>query len=680
MKTIQHIILLSTIFTTLSLSDIINVPADIDSIQGGIDLANDGDTVLVDVGIYYEKISFNGKKITVASLYLTTNDKSYISETVLDGSQEHFVVMIDGGVDSTAVLCGFTITNGRGWGGNGVGGPCGPCPRPFGGGITCRESNPTLTNLRIIGNWREGIFLANSSPILKSLIITENYGVGIYIGGVSNPKFDSVHRCNIYLNYGDKGRDIEQDMGTLAKIVNVVVDTFTVMSPTDFHAYPRNYFTFDILNSKIVQANSDLYVSPLGNDSNSGLSSEEPLKTMSFAMMKIFADSLNPHTIYLANGEYVDQYNFFTIDYLSIVGESRSGVIFRNDSSSMSVLSVFEFRNVKGVSLENITILGNGETLGIYCPLSSPVIRNVTLNGAGMTLSGGNPYIEDVKICGNISWSCIFIVESIPTLMNVEITNNSGKDVIFCRSNSHLNMINCTISGNKSLNEESVGIRIWDGSSLSIVNSIIWDNPPFEIGVINSRSIMIMNSLLKGSRSGIHVFSGEINLDWREGNIDTVPMFVDKTNGDYRLNEGSPCIDAGIQDTFLVYNNGQDTIYIPPLDYIGSAPDIGAYEYGNPLTIEEETIKFPITYTLCQNYPNPFNSSTTIEFDLPKASEVILKVFNILGEEVTILVSKKLNSGNHTFQFDGKNLASGIYYYQLVTGDYRKVKKMILLK
>ena len=88
----------------------------------------------------------------------------------------------------------------------------------------------------------------------------------------------------------------------------------------------------------------------------------------------------------------------------------------------------------------------------------------------------------------------------------------------------------------------------------------------------------------------------------------------------------------------------------------------------------------PLTFSLEQNYPNPFNPSTTIEFSLPKSELTTLKVYNILGKEVATLVSNKLNQGNHTYQFDGKNLASGVYYYQLVGGEYREVKKMILIK
>jgi len=83
---------------------------------------------------------------------------------------------------------------------------------------------------------------------------------------------------------------------------------------------------------------------------------------------------------------------------------------------------------------------------------------------------------------------------------------------------------------------------------------------------------------------------------------------------------------------------------------------------------------------LYQNYPNPFNPSTTIEFSLPKAEYVELKIYNILGKEISTLVSKNLNPGNHTYRFDGRNLAGGIYYYQLTAGEYREVKKMVLIK
>jgi hypothetical protein len=85
-------------------------------------------------------------------------------------------------------------------------------------------------------------------------------------------------------------------------------------------------------------------------------------------------------------------------------------------------------------------------------------------------------------------------------------------------------------------------------------------------------------------------------------------------------------------------------------------------------------------YQLHQNYPNPYNPSTTIEFALPKSEYVELKVYNLLGKEVTTLVSEKLNQGNHTYQFDGKNLASGVYYYRIEAGNFVQTRKMIYLK
>jgi aminopeptidase N len=99
-----------------------------------------------------------------------------------------------------------------------------------------------------------------------------------------------------------------------------------------------------------------------------------------------------------------------------------------------------------------------------------------------------------------------------------------------------------------------------------------------------------------------------------------------------------------------------------------------------PSGIARHTELIAKKFTLSQNYPNPFNPSTTIKFTLPKSEFVEIKVYNILGKEMATLVSNKLNSGNHTYTFDGKNLASGVYYYQIVAGDYREVKKMVLIR
>ena len=122
---------------------------------------------------------------------------------------------------------------------------------------------------------------------------------------------------------------------------------------------------------------------------------------------------------------------------------------------------------------------------------------------------------------------------------------------------------------------------------------------------------------------------------------------------------GSPAIDDGPAYT-VISRCAED----PPVNDI----------------VEQTPTTIPETIQLYQNYPNPFNPATTIQFSLPRSEFVELKVYNILGKKISTLVSKKLNQGNHTYTFDGRNLASGIYYYQVVTGESMEVKKMILIK
>ena len=70
-------------------------------------------------------------------------------------------------------------------------------------------------------------------------------------------------------------------------------------------------------------------------------------------------------------------------------------------------------------------------------------------------------------------------------------------------------------------------------------------------------------------------------------------------------------------------------------------------------------------FKLHQNYPNPFNSMTTVEFDLPKTSEVTLNIYNILGQIVETLVSERLTSGTYKYVWHPYDLVSGVYFYQL---------------
>ncbi len=96
--------------------------------------------------------------------------------------------------------------------------------------------------------------------------------------------------------------------------------------------------------------------------------------------------------------------------------------------------------------------------------------------------------------------------------------------------------------------------------------------------------------------------------------------------------------------------------------------------------IYEDNIDNTSDYDLHQNYPNPFNPSTTIEFDIHSSGFVSLKVYNIVGQEVAILVNKELSQGNHKVEWKPENLSSGLYFYKVETTGYQETKKLILMK
>lgn len=125
------------------------------------------------------------------------------------------------------------------------------------------------------------------------------------------------------------------------------------------------------------------------------------------------------------------------------------------------------------------------------------------------------------------------------------------------------------------------------------------------------------------------------------------------------------------------YNNVVRPIWIR-LD--GTALSCMTAIIGTPTGIEEPQPVIPAKYLLEQNEPNPFNPNTTIRYSLPKDGYVSLKVYNLIGQEVSNLLNEYKTAGSYSFEFYGTNLASGIYFYRLISGDFVETKKMILNK
>jgi len=482
------------------------------TIQHGISVVANDDTVLVHQGTYPENINYNGKNIIIGSLFLTTQDTTYISQTIIDGSQNGSVVTFSSGEDSTAVLNGFTITNGN---------------ASSGGGIFCYNSDPSLENVTISDNsaYRgSGVYCANSSPNLENVTISgnsaDNKGGGIYCGNNSNPSLQNVtisgnsayydgggiycsnsspsfsvdNRCNIYSNTIGTARGLGTDIfAEECDTIHIFVDTFTVMTPTDYYASPIDNFTFDILHSVVDDLiNADVYVSVDGDDSNSGTSPDLPFKTINYALEKIFTDSMNIHTIHLAPGIYSNSTNGETFpihwsNYVNLFGNNEDDTILDAESTS----GVMDFNVVTDAIINNITITNGSYNHGggIRCKDSSPSLENVVISdntGSGICLDNSSPSLMDVTISGNSALSgggirCIN--NSSPSLENVIISGNSANYIggggIYC-NNSSPNLINVTITANSAVQNalgcSGGGIYCGYNSSPSLENVIITYN------------------------------------------------------------------------------------------------------------------------------------------------------------------------------------------------------------
>jgi len=127
--------------------------------------------------------------------------------------------------------------------------------------------------------------------------------------------------------------------------------------------------------------------------------------------------------------------------------------------------------------------------------------------------------------------------------------------------------------------------------------------------------------------------------------------------------------------------DGKTDLAIIATDEFGQDSLFVLYSTGNVSGISEENFQqIPENFSLSQNYPNPFNPSTTIRFELSESDIVTLKIFNILGEEISTLVNTELKAGKHEYQFNANNLSSGIYFYRIQAGSFTETKKMILIR
>jgi len=251
-------------------------------------------------------------------------------------------------------------------------------------------------------------------------------------------------------------------------------------------------------------------------------------------------------------------------------------------------------------------------------------------------------------------------------------------------ANSSATVINNIIEGNSATN--GGGFLITENSVAKLINNTIINNlATFGGGICLGRissHTYLMNTIIWGNQAStnpaIHIHTGTIDVAYSDiqggwpgtGNINADPLFADTL---FHLSDDSPCIGAGVHSHdfgsgMMCYCPGTDIAGSYRPNPIGSTPDIGAYEswLDKPIKVSDLPVtEIPQSYFLAQNYPNPFNPATTIEFALPQSAFVTLKVYNLLGEEITTLIAEQRSAGIYKLNWDASGLASGVYLYRL---------------
>jgi len=165
-------------------------------------------------------------------------------------------------------------------------------------------------------------------------------------------------------------------------------------------------------------------------------------------------------------------------------------------------------------------------------------------------------------------------------------------------------------------------------------------------------------------------------------NSDSAMMLAEHQGGaEFRSANPNYKITAYLGETFLPVTH--PTWYIEYYSLDNSAVHLylgfDATDRGDLIGVTAHD-KIPCKFMLGQNYPNPFNPTTTIQYSIAKASLVTITVFDVLGEEVSILLNKEMPAGNYSVKFNAGNLSSGIYCYRIHAGNFNAAKKFVLLK
>jgi len=311
-----------------------------------------------------------------------------------------------------------------------------------------------------------------------------------------------------------------------------------------------------------------------------------------------------------------------------------------------------------------------------WCPCGHEIIDGIITNFPNTMVLSYHGAGSDPWISYSLPMIQLFGFNSYPTGVVSRKTGIIGRDgwnnrVVY---QSTFDTAGCSIvfnnysynSGTRTITANVVCTALLNLTGSYYLNLILTEDnlvyPQTGNGSCTGGSNYVHKHVVKGLINGA---TGQlVSSSWNQGQAVTIPL-------NYVIPSGF--VETNCKVNAFVYKQGTSVSFDYTVQQSKMTPATGVTGIIN----QNET---PNVYSLEQNYPNPFNPATNIKFSIPKDGNASLKIYDILGNEVAIYLEGFVKAGVYKAEFDGSNLASGIYFYTLRTGDFVETKKMNLVK
>jgi C1A family cysteine protease len=345
------------------------------------------------------------------------------------------------------------------------------------------------------------------------------------------------------------------------------------------------------------------------------------------------SDGFNAFTS--GSNEYLKSVSFFTaadsVDYTIKIYDTFQGGQLQNELLSQDGYE--QFTGFHTIDLSSLVYLEEGNDFYVYLSLSR----------------GGQPFDRTSEV---------------PVLLI---------------GDSYITVVNSTSNPNESF--------YWDGSQWQ--DMYYYEDPPWPAGSANlciKALTMDEGNVPVEMTSFTAVNEGlSITLNWTTATETNNHQFEiqrrtvrDNLTGEWTLIGHKEGLGTTTERHNYTYTDNIKGLNATALEYRLKQVDYnGRYSFSKTVTVNNISTD---GFVLEQNYPNPFNPVTTIEYAIPKDGFVSLNVFNVLGQQVSVIVNENMKAGNHKVKFDASRLSSGVYYYRLECNDKVMIKKMVVLK